>query len=148
MTPTENAVRLYVYEHFVAAGRAPLASEVASGLGTPVVPVHDALRSLEEQHVLVLYENTSEVRMAMPFSAEPTSFSVVSGASTWWANCIWDALGVPAMLEKSAVIAIASPVDGEDTQLAIGPDGPDPGTPGCVHFAVPAAHWWDDVVFT
>ncbi len=86
MTSIENSVRLYVYEHFTSAGRAPLASEVASGLGIPLTLVQDSLRSLSEQHVLVLYEDTGEVRMAMPFSAEPTGFRVVSGASTWWAN--------------------------------------------------------------
>jgi hypothetical protein len=37
--------------------------------------------------------------MANPFSAVPTPFLVRSGDRSWYGNCIWDALGIPAMLQ-------------------------------------------------
>ena len=61
---------------------------------------------------------------------------------------MWDALGVPAMLGRSATIEITNPVGGDGTTLEIPRRGPGSDTPGLVHFAVPAAHWWDDVGYT
>ena len=42
--------------------------------------------------------------MAEPFSAVPTPFAVYVDDQRYFGNCIWDALGIPAMLHADARI--------------------------------------------
>jgi hypothetical protein len=83
----------------------------------------------------------------MPLSAVPTSFEVSVRYHTWWANCAWDALGVPAMLNSDAEIATFCPDCGESIRIAV-EAGEAKGNGELIHFAVPAARWWDDIEFT
>ena len=88
--------------------------------------------------------------MAEPFSAVPTAFAVESGGRSWWGNCIWDALGIPAMLQRDAVIRSSCPDCGEAMTLEVR-DGRLRGAAlpaaGVVHYSVPAHRWWEDVVY-
>ena len=47
-----------------------------------------------------------------------------------------------------ATIQTECPVSGEPIQLNVGVDGPEPGMPGVIHFAVPASRWWNDIIYT
>ncbi len=90
---------------------------------------------------------TRELWMAMPFSATPTQFRVTAGERAWWANCAWDALGISAMLQLPAEITTSCTDCGDPlTVRTTGQALCDPS--GVVHFAVPAAAWWDDIGFT
>jgi hypothetical protein len=40
------------------------------------------------------------------------------------------------------------PLSGDPLQLHVGTNGPSPDTKGVIHFAVPAAQWWDNIGFT
>ena len=69
------------------------------------------------------------------------------GDRSWFGNCIWDALGIPAMLGKDARIDascgccnLAMPVDIRKGKLV--------ATRGIIHIAVPAGEWYKDVAFT
>ena len=55
--------------------------------------------------------------------------------------------GVPAMLQREAIIQASCSDCGLSMQLEVA-DGKLKPTQGMVHFAVPAAHWWDEIVFT
>lgn len=85
--------------------------------------------------------------MAEPFSAIPTSFVVESGSRSWWGNCIWDALGIPAALGRDAKIVTSCADCGESMTLTV-EEGRLSGSDGVVHYLVPARQWWPDVVFT
>lgn len=89
-------LRFVVYRHFVETGRAPsrrwLAAVVAD-IGT----VDRLLQELHDRHMLVLDDRDhrrGEIRMALPFAAEPTDFRVTTDAGAWWANCAWDTLTI------------------------------------------------------
>src|SRR6476646_8239701 len=98
-------VRRVVYENAMRAGRIPLAEEIASELSVDRREIVDAFRRLADAHVLVLQRDRDEILMAMPFSAVPTPFVVESGGIRAYANCMWDELGIPAMLHADATIA-------------------------------------------
>jgi Alkylmercury lyase len=84
--------------------------------------------------------------MANPFSAVPTPFLVRVGDRSWYGNCIWDATGIPAMRGQDASIEASCGCCGTAMHLAVS-DGSLGEAPGIAHFAIPAAHWWDDIVF-
>lgn len=143
----DNAVRLEVYRFFVDQGRPPVAAEVAEALGSDQGAVEEALRRLAAGHVFALAPGTMSIWMANPLSAIPTPFPVEIGGRTWFGNCIWDGLGVIAMLGGTGTVRTWCPdcdermsVSIERSRLVLGE--------GVVHFAVPAARWWDDIGFT
>jgi hypothetical protein len=85
--------------------------------------------------------------MAPPFSGVPTQHIVKAGNVSYFANCAWDALGIPAALQKRAVVHSRCEQSMEPLHLEVGLQGPEPSD-WLFHCAVPAAHWWDDIVFT
>jgi hypothetical protein len=139
-------VRHAIYRTF-AEGRVPLSASLAETLRIPLDEVNLALSRLDEAHAIVLDPRSREVRMALPFSAVPTPHRVTSGARSWFANCAWDAFAIPLLLTCDADIdSTCADCDAplnyriEQARL-IHPHG-------VAHFAVPAAKWWDDIVFT
>ena len=143
----DTAVRLEVYRLFVREGRAPVPAEVAETLATDQASVEDSLRRLAEAHELVLAPGTPYIWMAQPLSAIPTPFQVEVGGRRFFGICIWDALGVVAMLGGTGTVTTWCPDCHEPMSVAIADNGLASGE-GVVHFAVPAAHWWDDIGFT
>lgn len=59
--------------------------------------------------------------MAPPFSAVPTPFAVDTSRHSAYANCAWDALGVPIMLGERARVVTACGCCGEAITLEIDP---------------------------
>ncbi len=143
----DNEVRVSIYRFFVEEGRAPVAVEVADSLGTSALDVESAFRRLHDSHVIVLAPGTPYIWMANPFSALPTPFTVTVGERTYWGNCNWDALGIVAALgAPQAVVHARCPDCAEELEVRIG-EGALQTRDGVVHYAVPAAHWWDDIGF-
>jgi hypothetical protein len=140
----DRDVRLAVYRKFVEEGRPPTAPEIAGGLGVAAAEVEASLRRLADGHVLVLAPGTPYIWMANPFSAIPTPFEVLVGDRTYFGNCIWDALGIPACLGADARIRTYCPDCSEPLSLDIR-NGTLEASEGVIHFAVPAARWWEDI---
>jgi alkylmercury lyase-like protein len=84
---------------------------------------------------------------AAPFSAVPTAFPVRSGRRAWYGNCIWDALGIPAMLDQDARIDASCGCCNYEMVLEV-KDGKLHAPQGLIHIPVPACHWYEDIVFT
>jgi hypothetical protein len=105
----------------------------------------DALRRLAEQRIIVLGAN-GEIRMAAPFSGVPTPFVVRAGNRSYYANCIWDALGISPMLQIDSTIETSCPDCEEPLEVAV--RGGELIGGGIVHFSVPAREWWNDIVYT
>jgi hypothetical protein len=144
----DTTVKLEIYRAIAETARMPTSFEVAAALSTGVEEVDEAFRSLHGKRLLVPEPgDPSRIRMAPPFSGVPTTFLVEAEGKRYYANCVWDALGVPAALGKDAVIAAEDAATGEPMTLEVRGGRPVPLE--CVaHFAVPAAHWWDDIVYT
>jgi hypothetical protein len=143
----DTQVKLAVYHHFAETGRRPSPDEVAERVGSDVESVLDAYQRLRAQRLLVLEADGSSIRMASPFSGVPTQHIVEADGIQYFANCAWDALGIPAALQKAATVHSRCAQSGEPFHLNVGIDGPAPSD-WLFHCLVPAAKWWDDIVFT
>ena len=147
LSSTGQSVRALVYDKFISSQRPLTPWEIAQELGTQTMVAEEALRELAAAKCLVLREGTCAIRMAMPFSTDPTPFRVTAGNRTWFANCAWDALGISSVVQEPTRVHSACAQTGEEMVLDVSDsklDGPQP----VVHFAIPASQWWDDIVFT
>jgi len=144
---TEGDVRLHLMERFLADGRPPGLAEAAAALDASEEDVAAAYHRLQEQRVIVLAPGTLDVWMAPPLSAVPTPFPVETERGTYYGNCIWDALGIPAMLGCEATIAASCADCGDPLPIRVR-NGELREGDGVAHFAVPAARWWDNIGHT
>ena len=146
-----HRVRLQLYAMFLESGRCPSIAEVAGVLQCGVSDVAAAFQELAAAHMLVLQPGSGEVLMANPLSAVPTPFLVETqsdtGSRSWYGNCIWDALGVIAMLQRDGRVLTSCGCCGESVTVTVRKGAVEPKPPGIVHFAIPAKRWWDDIVF-
>jgi hypothetical protein len=146
MTPFENQLRLTIFQRIID-GESIKVVDIASALAISTAEVEASFQRLADEHVLVLKPGSFEIWMAMPFSAVPTEFQVFIGQQRWWANCIWDALGIAPMLKRAARIETKCPDCGERLTLDVEPDRLITKS-GIIHFAVPAKDWWLDIGYT
>jgi hypothetical protein len=143
----DRAVRLYIYRHLHTVGGAPDVEGTAGALQVAPAAIAAAFERLAARHMIVLQPGTHALWMAMPFSAVPTAFEVTAEGRTWWANCAWDALGIPAMLPADAEIRTGCGCCSAPLTLQVQNGTPAPAE-AVIHFALPAARWWDDIGFT
>ena len=125
MDEHDLALRSVTYGLFVELGRAPTASEVAGSADLTEADVVSGWQRLHEQHALVLNPGTAEIRMANPFSAVPTAYRV----------------------QADGRIETSCPDCGEALTVEVREQRPDDESL-LFHCLVPAARWWDDIVFT
>jgi hypothetical protein len=146
-----NCVRVRLYQLFLEFGRCPTMAEVAGALHCGISDVAAAFKELAAAHVLVLQAGSGEVLMANPLSAVPTPFVVKTESETqsrsWYGNCIWDALGVIAMLHCDGSVLTSCGCCGESMTVGVCKGVVEGKAEGVVHFAIPARRWWDDIVF-
>ena len=147
MDEPDLALRALTYGLFVELGRAPTVDETAAAAGLSVADVTSGWQRLHDQHAIVLNPATTEIRMANPFSAVPTAYRVEADGRWWYANCAWDAFGICAALRTDGRIEASCPDCGEGLSIAVSDERPDDESL-LFHCLVPAARWWDDIVFT
>ena len=148
MDELDLRIRNHLYASFVRTGNAPAPAEVAEVLGLAQDDVADAYRRLHDGHALVLRPGTTEIRMLNPFSTVETPHRVEARGRSWFANCAWDALGIPAALHADGVVKSECPDCGEPLELEVRDGELVDGADLLVHFVVPARRWWDDIAFT
>ena len=147
MNDGDVMLRNQTYRLFVDLGRAPSVEETAVEAGLTTDETGAGWRRLHDAHALVLYPGSTEIRMANPFAAQPTPYRVTASRRSWYANCAWDAFGICAALDVDGRIeTICSDCDDEivvevvnrrpDSEMVV------------FHCLVPAARWWDDIVFS
>lgn len=147
MIEFDEQVRWQVYRNFEKAGRPPAPTELARELGVNPLAVEESLDRLQEARALVLAPGSHHVWMAHPFSAVPTAYPVSVGGTSYWANCAWDALGIPAMLKQDGISATTCPDCNQRVTLQVKGGKPEPED-AVVHFLVPAKDFWKDIGFT
>ncbi len=143
----DRTVRLHIFQRAADTGAVPQAPDIAAALGAPIETIDASLQRLAGGRVLVLAPGSTAIWMANPFSAVPTDFKVTSRDQTYFGNCIWDALGIPAMLHADGLIETSCGDCGEPMRLEIRA-GEMTAASGIVHFAIPAARWWVNIGFT
>ena len=148
MDELDLRIRNRIYSSFVQSGIAPTAAATAAALALPEQEVEDAFRRLHDAHALVLQPGSTDVRMLNPFSVQETVHRVEAGGRSWFANCAWDALGIPAALHTDGGIESVCPDCGAGLELEVRDGELVRGADLLVHFVVPARRWWDDIGFT
>ena len=128
-------------------GVIPTAEAVALRIGSGAVEVKESYRRLREKRLLWLEPDQETIRMAPPFSGVPTQHRVSVGTVGYYANCAWDALAIPAALRRPGRVLSECAESREPLRLEVGLDGPEPSD-WLFHCLVPAAKWWDDLVYT
>ncbi|HSS47696.1 MAG TPA: organomercurial lyase [Thermoanaerobaculia bacterium] len=144
----DTAVKLNLYQTLAGTGKAPSSVEVARSLGAAVEEVEAAFQRLHKKRLLVPEPgDPSRIRMAPPFSGVKTAFLVKARQRVYYANCVWDALGIAAALKEDAIAEAADGHTGEPMTLEVRNGEPVPQE-CAIHFAVPAARWWNDIIYT
>ena len=143
----ETHTKLVIYRHFAETGQRPSLQFVAERVRADVGTVRDTYLRLRAQRVLVLEPDGESIRMAPPFSGVPTQHVVIADGTKYFANCAWDAFGVLAALHRPGQVHSRCEQSGEPLNLEVGLQGPPP-CDWLFHCLVPAAKWWDDIVFT
>lgn len=143
----DRQVRAYVYDAIFVSGAIPTVAAAANGLDCSPDEIAAAFRRLAQDHAVVLQQGSDEILMANPFSAVPTPFQVEADGRSYWGNCVWDALGILAMLKRDGqVVTGCGDCNAAMTVTVRG--GAIADSSGVAHFSVPAKHWWDNIVFT
>lgn len=144
----DTQVKLELYRITAETGSVPNALEISRKVDIDESKVIAAFARLHAKRLLVPEPNDpSRIRMAPPFSGVATAFPVEALGKRYFANCVWDAFGIAAALQANAVIPASDGFSGEPLTLEIKNNQP-VSQPYVAHFAVPAARWWDDIVFT
>jgi hypothetical protein len=139
-------LRTAVYRHFADTGRSPTLDTVREVTGATTEEVTSGYRRLYAKRMLVPAD-LATIRMAPPFSGVPTQHRATVKGTEYFANCAWDAFGVVAALGGTGDVLSRCEQTLEPLALHLTPDGPRP-SPWRFHCVVPAAEWWNDIVFT
>lgn len=140
-------IRAFVYRHFAETTRPPDVKTVAARFGLSQDEAISAYETLHQRHALYLKPGTHDILMANPFSGVETPFRVHANGQTYFANCAWDSLGIPAALHVDAEIEAACAQSGEPIRLRIAGQEIEEANV-IVHFLVPFHQWYDDLVST
>ena len=144
----DTTVKLAIYEMTAETGRVPNSQAVSRKIDIDEERVLGAFARLHAKRLLLPEPgDPTRIRMAPPFSGVPTKFPVEGNGKQYYANCVWDAFGIAAALNCDAISEASDGQTGEPLVLEIKNAAP-VLKPYVAHFAVPAAHWWDDLVFT
>ena len=149
--PTLNdfhwSLRTEIYQCIAATTAAPTPDELAAWSGKSRGEILQALDALEAHHHLALLPDRSGVWMAHPFSGIHTAFPVDTERGRFWANCAWDALGIPAILGIDGWTRTRCSATGDVVEYGV-EKGERAGDDAFVHLLVPPRAAWDDIGFT
>jgi hypothetical protein len=140
-------IRAFIYQHFAETTRAPSVDETATQFDLTHEQAASAFEELHQHHAIFLKPGTHNILMANPFSGIPTEFKVHANNKTYFANCAWDSLGIPAALHLDAEIEATCSQTEEPIQLKI-KDGKISNSDALVHFLVPFKDWYNNLIFT
>lgn len=143
-----DIARIFVYSHVATTGTPPSSAAIAEHLGVSVARARAVVAELGATKRVVLDRPSGEIWMAPPFSAVPTRFRVTGATTSWWANCAWDMLGIPAFLREPVRIEATCPDCDESIGIDVDAEAGPRVNEGLVHFLVPARRWYEDIGFT
>ena len=144
----DTEVKLALYRTIAETGAIPNSKELAQATGLAENDVREAFSRLHAKRLLVPEPgDSSRIRMAPPFSSVETAFPVETNGKRYYANCVWDAFGIAAALHSNAIIPASDGFSNEPLTLEVR-EGRPTAQPYVAHFAVPAARWWEDIIYT
>src|SRR5437667_11907976 len=109
----DTSVRLALYGEFVRTASPPTAETIAAHMQAPAADVRAALERLAAGKAIVLQPESREILMANPLCAVPTPFRVQTRGHSFFGSCVWDGLGIIAMLRSDSVLDTSCACCGE-----------------------------------
>ena len=143
----DTAVRLALYHEFVRTASPPTAEALAASLQSSTAEIRSALERLAAGKAIVLQPESRDILMANPLCALSTPFRVQTQDHAFFGSCVWDGLGIMAMLRGDAVLDTSCACCGEAMTIGVREEKMVPAN-GVIHFAIPAKRWWENIVFT
>jgi hypothetical protein len=143
--PLDSRVHHQLIESLIRNGYAATNEDLQQALGVARSEVDASLRRLHENHGLVLHPGTTDVWIVHPFSLSPTAVSVATATKTWWAPCVWCAMGIVTLLAEDAEIHVRLGGEAESLTISVR-DGRLLGRQLLVHFAIPPRDAWKSVI--
>lgn len=140
-------IRAFVYRYFADRTRAPNMNQAADAFALTHEEAASAYLALHARHAFFLKPGSLDILMANPFSNIETPFHVHAVGKTYFANCAWDSLGIPAALHRDADVEAICAQSREVITLQVR-DRQVSESDVLVHFLVPFTRWYDDPVFT
>lgn len=122
----------------------PSVSVLGQKLNLSETEVESLLGELASIHGVVLHPHAREPWIVHPFSLTPTINWIKGESGSWWAPCIWCALGVAVLVGGSAQIHSRYGAEAEPFILEV-VNGRPIRDDVVVHFAIPPARAWDNV---
>lgn len=141
------ALRTEIFRHIAETTEAPSLDTLAAWSGKDRTELLAALDALEAGHHIALLPDRTGLWMANPFSATPTAYPVDTPRGRFWANCAWDALGVPAILGIDGWTEAHCAGSGAPLSFGVR-DGRREGDDALIHLVVPPRDAWVDIGFT
>ena len=145
-TSRHGRLHALILRTIIDTGRAPTVEGISAEWGLPRDEVRALLGELQQWHGAVLHPASDEIWIIHPFSAAPSLFSVHAGGKVWWANCAWCGLGAAALIGQDCRITSSLGAHGERVDLEVRDGEVVPGEI-LVHFPVPMARVWDNVLY-
>jgi len=129
----------------IDTGLCPTNADLARRLNLPVQAIEDQLRALAAIHGVVLHPHAPAPWVIHPFSVTPTLNWIEGPTHSWWAPCIWCALGVAVLIGGDLRIHSRYGAEGESVTIPVTNGRPIGSESLVVHFAIPPACAWDNV---
>jgi hypothetical protein len=140
-------VGFFILQYFVSDTRPPEVEETDAQLQIGLEAAKTAYQELHRRDAIYLEPGTLRIRMAFPFSAVPTPHRVQARGKSYWANCAWDALAIPAAMHCEADIDTSCAENQKPIFLMVR-DGRIVHQGECVHFLLPFQRWYNDLAYT
>jgi hypothetical protein len=147
-TGVVNDVRVELYRAFIEENRAPTLVQMAAALDISHEEVERAVNELATRDIIALHPDTQDPWMVHPFLSGEGPFTVTSGERRWDAICIWDALGILALIEIDGEVRTICPDCREALSVKVLQGEVQAEDDAVVHFGVPARDWYEDIGFT
>lgn len=147
-SPFDGDLRVEIYQHFARTTQAPSVQTLARQLSVSANEIEQGLTRLSALHAIALKPDSFDIWMAHPFSSVVTDVPVETYRGRYWANCVWDAFGIPVVLGlRTTSTPIRCAGTGEPVDLGL-QDGRPKATEGLIHFVVRPDDFWNDIGFT
>lgn len=144
---THGQLHSTILRHIIDHGVAPEVDGLAENFGVSTDEMIVALKSLADDHGVVLHPHTPKIWVIHPFSLAPTPFLLRAGDNEWWGNCAWCSLGAAALLDRDLTITTTLGANGRQVDIRL-QSGRLIDTDFVVHFPVPMMQAWDNVIYT
>ena len=143
-----NGVRVELYRSFIEDGDAPTLEGMADALDASRADIERAVTELAARDIIALHPETQAPWLVHPFLSGDGPFTVTSGDRRWDAICIWDALGILALIGIDGEVRTVCPDCREPLSLSVERGVVQTERDVLVHFGVPARDWYADIGYT